>query len=364
MAITIPLRALLPYALGAATYLFRLLLPEVPATEPVGAPYVPPFQGGQCETTYNFSFTQIAPNNAPTFYDGTRTRRVDRVDIGNLAYGRIVSIDVGAYNGYVAMLRVGYINSSGAVIYRVASAGGGDYQSVNYLYTDVTFTRSDGSSVDCGNIGNPIPNRPVSDSGVGDSGSPNLDNDDVVQEGIAVTAIPSFLSALLAALQAAKSAADALAGVRAIADAIAALADLLNGLKDNADKDKKDKDKNNKEISRHDFGSIRYDGYLRLYPSTGNNEKEALYIDLQLLSIPIYYGKYFGRKSPNFYRFKSLGYISFTSPTFGIIETKEIEFSRLSLNVPANASGFFYHLGLEGDIIGNISAFYIKAKQL
>ena len=362
MAIAIPLRALLPYALGAATYLFRTLLPEAPPTQAVGVPYTPPFLGAQCNTAYNFSFTQTAPPDAPTFYDGTRSRVVDRLDIGNTAYGRVIGVDVGAYGGYAAKLRVAYMNSSGVITYQVASTGGADYGSVIYTYTNVVFTRADGQPDDCGNLSNPIPNKPVSESGVADSGSPNLENNPIVQAGVPVLAIPSFMSALLAALNAAKSASDALAAVRAIAEAIEAIADLLNALKDKADKDKKKDDPNNKEITRNDFGSIRFDGYLRLYPSTGTNEREAIYIDLQLLSIPIWYGKYFGRSSPNFYRFKSLGYISFTSPTFGIIETKEIEFSRMSLNVPSNASGFFYHLGLEGDIVGNISAFYQKPK--
>ena len=354
MAIAIPLRALLPYALGAATYLFRLLLPESPPTEPVGTPYNPPFAGGQCAGIryfINVSVTQPRVGRTATTEN----------DYQFSAFGAITNVQVAFNSGGSPSLFFTGKDSTGA-IFNSSSAIPNLLSNEAFVVNSITLVRADGSSTECGNVGNPTPTKPISETGVADSGSPNLDNDDVVQEGIAVTAIPSFLSALLAALQAAKSAADALAGVRAIADAIAALADLLNGLKDNADKDKKDKDKNNKEISRHDFGSIRYDGYLRLYPSTGNNEKEALYIDLQLLSIPIYYGKYFGRKSPNFYRFKSLGYISFTSPTFGIIETKEIEFSRLSLNVPANASGFFYHLGLEGDIIGNISAFYIKAK--
>lgn len=354
MSIAIPLRALLPYALGAATYLFRLLLPEAPPSQPVAAPYTPPFTGGQCAGIRYYINVSVTQPRV-----GRTGETLNQVEFS--AFGAITNVSV-AFNGSGSVtLYYSGKDSTGAVVNQ-SPAIPNLFSNEAFVVNSITLVRADGSSTECGNVGNPAPAKPISETGIADSGSPNLDNDDVVQEGIAVTAIPSFLSALLAALQAAKSAADALAGVKAIADAIAALADLLNGLKDNADKDKKDKDKNNKEISRHDFGSIRYDGYLRLYPSTGNNEKEALYIDLQLLSIPIYYGKYFGRKSPNFYRFKSLGYISFTSPTFGIIETKEIEFSRLSLNVPANASGFFYHLGLEGDIIGNISAFYIKAK--
>lgn len=358
MSIAIPLRALLPYALGALEYLLRPLLAPAPITQPVAAPYTPPFAGGQCADLYNVTVRRYyTRTNSGELDNGTLTLTV-RGPITGTGFRQIGQNGNGkTYEWFISC-------QGGANIQQVSTIGdfGGNIIASGRAPIE-NIVRQDGASSDsCGNVANPNTANPTSSTGLADSGSPNLDNDDVVQAGVPVIAIPSFLSALLAALQAAKSAADALAGVRAIADAIEALADLLNGLKDNADKDKKEKDKNNKEISRHDFGSIRYDGYLRLYPSTNVSDKEATYIDLQLLSIPVWYGKYFGTRSPNFYRFKSLGYISFTSPTFGIIETKEIEFSRMSLNVPANASGFFYHLGLDGAIVGNVSAFYIKAK--
>lgn len=362
MAITIPLRALLPYALGALDYLFRQLLPPASPSVPVGSSYTPPFVGGQCPVIYRVILECFAT------IDGVEGSYVGQADFNNPGFTgaitgagfELVSTSANGTKTYGWYI----LTHGGTNKYQITSTGRLDYQSqptsgrVNILL----IQRKDGQPDNCGNVSNPTPTKPVSDSGIADSGSPNLENNPIVQAGIPVLAIPSFMSALLAALNAAKSASDALAAVRAIAEAIEAIADLLNALKDKADKDKKKDDPNNKEITRNDFGSIRFDGYLRLYPSTGTNEREAIYIDLQLLSIPIWYGKYFGKSSPNFYRFKSLGYISFTSPTFGIIETKEIEFSRMSLNVPSNASGFFYHLGLDGDIVGNISAFYQKPK--
>lgn len=347
MAITIPLRALLPYALGALEYLLRPLLAPAPQSVPVGQPYFPPFTGGQCVgISYRWRVTMALNGD----YSNPFVFEANRVGAITQPYARPLDGGLGA---------AGYFSLQWTESERVS---GSNYDPSRAVWNFQVLGRVDNQPDNCGDTPNPNPNPPVSNSGLADSGSPNLDNSPIVQSGIPVLAIPSFMSALLAALNAAKSASDALAGVRAIAEAIEAIADLLNALKDKADKDKKKDDPNNKEITRHDFGSIRFDGYLRLYPSTGTNEREAIYIDLQLLSIPIWYGKYFGRSSPNFYRFKSLGYISFTSPTFGIIETKEIEFSRMSLNVPPNASGFFYHLGLEGDIVGNISAFYQKPK--
>ena len=355
MAITIPLRALLPYALGALEYLLRPLLAPAPVTQPISPPYTPPFTDGQCSGVgyrVQYQWSQVSDVDGTIFFNNSSAEAQ--------LTGAIVSVlPANKKNGdSVNGVKIKHTDGSATQI----TGHGFQGTSTSTTISNVIVTRMTGIGT-CGDTPNPNPSTvPPSTNGLGDSGSPNLENNPIVQAGIPVLAIPSFMSALLAALNAAKSASDALAAVRAIAEAIEAIADLLNALKDKADKDKKKDDPNNKEITRNDFGSIRFDGYLRLYPSTGVNEREAIYIDLQLLSIPIWYGKYFGKNSPNFYRFKSLGYISFTSPTFGIIETKEIEFSRMSLNVPSNASGFFYHLGLEGDIVGNISAFYQKPK--
>ena len=358
MSILLPLRALLPYVIAALPYLLRQVLPPAPSTISISIPSVLPFNGGQCPVSYYPIFTMQYSNGTTQIYNqvveagqrvsGPLPALAGVVEIGTLDVpSGLTSIRTAIWANYLAVY------------------GGGSRSSPPYPVSGrVAWFRVDGGTDDCGSLPNSNPPIAPSTSGLADSANPNLDDSEIVQAAIPALAIPSFASALLAALQAAKSASDALAGIRAIADAIESMVNLLNGLKDNVDKDNKEKDKNNKEISRYDFGSIRYDGYLRIYPSTGSNEREAAYIDLQLLSIPVHYGKYFGKQSPNFYRFKSLGYISFVSPSFGTIETIEIKFSRMSLNVPANASGFFYHLGLEGDIIANVSAFYVKAKQL
>lgn len=352
--IVLPLAALAAYALGGLDYLRRQLLPPAPVSDGVVAAYTPPFTGGQCSGIryyINVSVTQPRVNRTG--------ETLNQIEFS--AFGAITDVRVAFNSGGSPSVFFTGKDSVGSV-FNGSNAIPNLLSNEAFVVNSISLVRADGQTTECGNIPNPNQPIPTPIDGLAESGEPNLDNDDVVKEGIAVIAIPSFLSALLAALQAAKSAADALSAIKSIANAIETLVDLLNGLKDNADKDKKEKDKDNKEISRHDFGSIRYDGYLRLYPSSATNKKESVYIDLQLLSIPINYGKYFGKKSPNFYRFRSLGYISFTSPTFGVIETIEIKFSRMSLNVPPNASGFFYHLGLDGSVIGNISAFYKEAK--
>lgn len=361
--IVLPLLALGAYALGGLDYLRRLLLPPAPSTTGVSAPYVPPFLGGQCAgTTYNFTYTRTVVSS-PFGGEGTSVDET-RTDLGNTVIGPIRGIEYGIYEGYSNFR----ILHSGGIL--VAKSGGGKYPAnsaygpTSYSFSNIVFTPESGQPNNCGNLENPNASPSPSTDGLADSGSPNLDNSDVVLAGLPVVAIPNFLPALLAALNAARQALNALDAIKSIADAIEAISDLLKNLKDGLDKDKEKDDEGNKEISRYNFGSISSDGYLRLYPASGLQKKKAVYLDLQVLSFPIGYGKYFGRKSPHFYRFKSLGHIAFTSPTFGVMEVRSIEFSRTSFPIPDNATGFYYHLGLDGAIVANASGYYQEIKKV
>lgn len=339
---------------------FLRSIPSLFAPKPSGlsAPYTPPFLGGQCDTAYRFSFTQITPDGSPNFVDGSRVRRVDRVDIGNIAYGRIIGIDIGSYNGYVAMLRVGYISSSGVVSYRIASSGGGDYQSVNYVFTDVSFIREDGSSVDCGNIGNPDPPPSIADDGLFSPNNPLIGDENGVVNPASIVLAPAFPLALVgailagysAALAAAKAALDALEAVKKIADALDSLKKLWEKLQEFLDEWEKNRPKK-RDVVRQTYGQIIGDGTLDFFPSN-NTKFQAIQLDVVITAVPIGLGKYFGESSPSRYRYKELGYIAFYSVNQGVLEVHPIEFKRTSFQIPELAVGFIYHLGLNNQIRG------------
>lgn len=205
------------------------------------------------------------------------------------------------------------------------------------------------------------PTTPVSDSGLPISSPPDIDTNGLkIIEGAPLVTLPNLGAALAAAIAAARAAADALAIGNAIADAFEALKPLLEKI--NEDAEDRDRD-GKKDYIRYQFGAISRDGFLRLYPTSETNSYKAEQLDISILSIPIGYGKYFGNLSPNFYRFKELGYIAFVSPTFGIMEYREVEFSRMSLTVPSGAIGFYYHLGLDGAILGNAWGYYSQKQE-
>jgi hypothetical protein len=323
----------------ALDYWKRVLLPPAPTASPVTEPYTPPFTGGQCSNGYqvNISFNQ-KPSNVRTspFSMGSTTARISGVSTFNTSSNGTAGIVVSSSSGNLTF----QVNSSFASDFRVES-----------------LVRNGGLPDNCGDLPNPDVGEPISGSGLAETGQfPDLEDDAVpVYEGSPLVAVPSFASILAAALAAAKAAATALEAIGKIADALSAIGKLLDRLREFLDGEEEPK---NRSIFRYDFGSIEEDGFLRLYPFVNLAEFRAEMIDLQFLSIPTYYGKYFGNKSPNFYRFKELGYIAFVSPTFGILSQVPLEFGRCSIPIPEDSIGFFFHLGLEGGIIANVSAFY------
>ena len=343
---------------------FLRSIPSYFAPKPAGlsAPYTPPFTGGQCNTIYRFSFTQTAPSNAPTFYDGTRTRRVDRLDIGNSTGGRVTGIDVGSYNGYVTMLRVGFIDSSGNQAYRIASTGGGDYQSVAYTYTDVSFVRLDGSSIECGNLPNPTPPPSISDDGLFKPTNTYItDSNDVVNESAIVLApalplvlVAAITGGYMAAMAAAKAALDALEAIKKVAEGLEALKKLWDKLQEFLDEWEKTRPKK-RDITRQTYGQILGDGALDFF-APNSKKVEAIQLDIVVTSIPSTRGKYFGNLSPHRYRYgqylseRELGYIAFYSVNQGILEVHSIQFKRTTLEIPKLAVGFIYHFGLDNQI--------------
>ena len=349
-----PAFKLAPYALGGLDYLRKLLFPPAPPTIPAAAPFTPPFTGGQCT---NLSYTAI-------FRATQRGQPIQTRPVG-WANGKLLSIELfNVGSSFGCGFRLTIQSADGSLSYPQTSTL--DYGDIP-TYT-VAIAVAGGGTDSCGNIPNPNPSLPIADDGIGDSTPPNLDAAPIIIEAVPPIILPSFAAALAAALAAARNALDALDAIKAVARAIEALSDLLN--KKNAEENKKEKEKKeNQDTIRYEFGSIQRDGFLRLYPDSNLVKYVAQQLDISFITIPPYLGKYFGKFSPNYYRYKptsnlisSLGYISFVSPTFGILSTHHLEFRRTSIKVPENSIGFYYHLGLNGALTANAFVFYTKPK--
>jgi len=324
-------------------YLRRQLLPSVPTTSPVSEPYTPPFTGGQCAIPYTVKIMVTdKQTNVESVFD---TRGVNGAITGAEVFDDVPN----------NVLRL-TITSSSAPLVKFANKN---------FYKNLRLGEiiPQGGALDnCGNLPNPNGAPIISQDGLADSPAIETDDDSPVVQGAPIVPYNPITAALAALLAALKLASDVKDAIDFLGDMLKKIGESIDGIKDWLDDKEKNPD-SGKDVKRHDYGSIRKDGFLRLYPDGSVSGFKPDYLDLQLLSIPIGYGKYFGNLSPNFYRFRSLGYISFVSPTFGNLETVEIEFSRKSINVPPNAYGFFYHLGLEDIIRANVSIFYLVDKE-
>lgn len=374
--------------IGGIDYLFKLLFPPVPSTVPLSQPYTPPFTGGQCLVQYRITYNIDFP-------DGTRFQTNNQIVLN------------GAFSG-VKFLPSSPSNPNSGLHFISQSGEAKNFITNNpdFKIIIVSVIRVDNLTDSCGNLPNPIPPSPIGGSGLPSSPSPvlypppNNPNNNwfpliagiaavagtaltaatAAAAATAATAITAATAAATAATAAIASApngstiqqqsqsqkfnADALVGV---AQVLAEIAKQINELEKEvrkvktkeADKEKDDAEK----VIRYDFGSANKDGFIKLYPESNPDRFKATFIDLQIFNIPIGYGKYFGEKSPHLYKYQSLGQIHFVSPTFGILESREVDFVRLSLNVPDNCFGFFYHFGLNGIISANLSGFYTKTEQ-
>jgi len=320
-----------------------------PDTEPIQQPFTPPFTGGQC--------------------DGGRYTAVVRVDwINTLNNAQSTTINVpfsvggqvplfGAISGVTATLEapdMGYSvklqhkDSVGNPANRIVFEGFGGIKS-GLTAAILSVARIDGAD-SCGDLPNPNPPISIPSSGLAQSAPPDLQDSELLSQGIVPLNLAAILAAALAALRVATT----------IAEAVAALADALEAIKKAIDKLlPKERDKN-KSFFRYVYGGIEKDGFLRFYGDVSNQGFEAVYLDILFTNIPSGYGKYFGTLSPNRYIYNRLGYIAFVSPSLGVMEVRELEFPRQSFSVPRDSIGFFYHLGLDGVIKANASAIYEK----
>lgn len=353
---------MIPLAAAAAglAYLRRALLPDAPSASAVSEPYTPPFAGGQCTFAYR-GILDVRVSTNPSqrlIYSWGSGGSGSFIAVGSnpptsswsafTISGKIntVTFDLSGstYRFFVNGIHVASRASAGGAVTSVNIAG---------------LVPASGGADNCGDLPNLNPAPPIPSDGLADAPPPNLSSDPDLVMGAPLVTIPSVGALIAAAAAALSAAASTAAGLVALMNAIKAIGDALDKLKEwLEDKDKDDDTK--KTLRRHDYGSIKKDGFLRLYPNGEGNGFEPKYIDLQMLSIPISYGRFFGNLSPNFYRFQSLGYIAFVSPTFGVLSVHEIEFSRCSMTVPANAFGFFYHLGLDDTLRANVSMFYLQ----
>lgn len=328
---------------------FLRSIPGLIAPKPttVGAPYNPPFSGGQSVGVSYRLRVDIYKD------DGTRYSGYP-IEFNRL--GRINPfIKTNTYNGQLATPTDNYQLWWD---YPNEQFSGSNFEAEWKNVVLTVLGRTDGLPDTGGNAPNPNPNPSIADDGLFNPTNPLIANDDGVVNSSAIVLAPAFPLALVAAvlagytaaMQAAQAAASALEAIKKIAEGLEALKDLWEKLKEFLNEWEKNRPKKRDTI-RQTYGQLVGDGALDFFPSN-NQRYQSVQLDIVITTIPIGFGKYFGSFSPHRYRYKELGYIAFYSTTQGILELRTLEFKRTTLEIPKLAVGFIYHLGLNDRIKG------------
>lgn len=341
---------LIPYALQGLDYLRRSVLGSPPTTTGTGTPYTPPFIGGQCSTLYTLNVTAKQISNGQRISFGNQfvngpvqsiTPFTNNPTLGNGITIRAAGVDT-VVNGNAAFFE--------------------DFRAENPI-------RYDGQPDNCGNVPNPNPTPPISSDGIATSDPPDFSGAAV--NGI-VTGTALAADGTAAAGEdgqddftdaGALAPTDIAGAIGKIAAGLSKVLFLLQKINELIDLLKKLFNKDNKSSFSYNFGNLRYDGFIRLQSEPPTASITPLYLDLQATAIKVGASKYFGEKSPNYYNREPIGYIHFVSPTFGVLSTHEIRFSRTSIPIPSLAYGFFYHMGLDGVNRANATGFYLKQEE-
>jgi hypothetical protein len=340
---------LIPYALRGLDYLRRAILGEPPATSGVSEPYIPPFTGGQCYTSYNVTYS-VPRSDGGFLVSGATTVVVGRI-VGSYKNG-------GEYGLETQNTPSGAINRVSFGISAIATG----------VQID-SLSRVDGSPDNCGDLPNPNPTPSPASDGLAFSEPPDFTSSAVtgIVDGTAAVAdgseeiiddgLDDFTEAgELAPTNIGGALAKLASGLFKVLELLAILNDILELLK-------KLTNSGNKSSFSYDFGNLRFDGFIRIQSEPPTSNISPLHLDLQVTAVKVGISRIFGEKSPNYYYREPVGYIHFVSPTFGVLSSHQIRFNRTSIPIPPLAYGFFYNLGLDGTNRANATGFYLKQEE-
>ena len=327
-----------------------------PKPVPLGAPYTPPYTGGQCPTSYHIRVQGRVyfPNGG---LRGTIAEILSVPTNWNLVTKQGAITDVSPFNSPSTNGgQTGFKYTANGVQGFFGVGGYGDGTTI--IIDGVQVVRTDGLPDNCGDLNNPVPPPPIADDGLFNPQNPAIgDNNGNVNQSAIVLApalplvlVSAILAGYSAAMAAAAAASDALAAIKKIAEGLDALKTLWEKLKEFLDEWEKNRPKK-RDVVRQTYGRILGDGALDFFPNN-NTKFKAIQLDVVITNIPVGFGRYFGSLSPSRYRYKELGYIAFYSANQGILEVHSIQFKRTSYQIPELAVGFIYHLGLDEQVKG------------
>ena len=346
-------------ASGVSDFLRSIPSLIAPKPTPLGAPYTPPFTGGQCLTSYAVTYRcfKTTTDGLESGFPDPNPRTVNANGAIKAIYATYGTLT--ASNGYTS---VGLSIDANTDVGLIGSDGSSGTGIISVRGEILSVVRNDGQPDNCGNLSNPTPLPSINNGGLFKPTNLYItDSNDIVNPSAIVLApalplvlVAAITGGYMAAMAAAKAASDALEAVKKIAEGLEALKKLWDKLQEFLDEWEKNRPKK-RDITRQTYGQILGDGALDFF-APNSKKVEAIQLDIVVTSIPATRGKYFGNLSPHRYRYgqylsdRELGYVAFYSVNQGILEVHSIQFKRTTLEIPKLAVGFIYHFGLDEQI--------------
>lgn len=340
----IPLIPVAALALGALSTLSLLAIQNLlqdrsfdddPVLSPPSSqlpPFVPPFVGGQCVgATYviQYRYRQINSDGS-VFLERFNTFSNSNIYRGDIASITVVSLKNGdSVNG----VRVAHRDSSGNRIFANVPVGNTFFTGDSVL-SDVQVQRTGGLPDNCGDV--PNPNDPIPPSVGGGNLAPLPDDDpELVYAGAIVAPALGYLATLAAIAAAIKAAADTLDGIKKIGEAIDELRKLL-------EENEKEKPKN-RTLWNSPWVSLSVDGGIFIpLNQIGDVKLYPYQIQIEIEAFPSTCSRRLGIASPSFAHEEPIGWVFPRSANFGYSESVAIRFLRNSISINQDTNGISY----------------------
>jgi len=333
-------------------------LDDASTTAPIAPPFAPPFSGGQCPVAYNISFDYFVERD-PIGLSLTLNGNVIGGFSGDGTFGALGSPIVTRPTESTWDIRIP-CRSFGGVSYERSIASGGTSNVVDVRITRFEVSRTDGLPDNCGDLPNPNPPFPLSanafSSGNGDDGT----DGEIVYAGLPVLSAAALVAALKLLAEAIAAAADALEGVRKIGEALKGIIDLIDELLNG----KKEKDKENPKNRRYSVGAWRamttIDGLIPTTAITLDGKIALPYkVQVVIKEFPNTSSRILGVLSPSLsIDSLPLFYLLLQEDDFGISAVKTIRTLNSSTSIPPFHRGVFWNFRLNPQMEGKYRLFY------
>lgn len=351
--------AALQYSLDRLADLTNFLgLADKPDTDPIQEPFTPPFTGGQCVgALYRLSIKWTDSRGQIYAVFGGENGAGGFSEPAESTVRSSGAIVVGAISGISNAVDIGggvwRVTINGVTVQYFPTQPPSNFQ-ISQIY------RVDGGTDNCGDLPNPNPEFPPAYGALVSENPDDGEGGELVYAGLPVLSVAGVLAALRAIAEGIAVIGDVLNGIRQIGEAIKQISDLLKEIFDG----KKDDDKAKPKYRRYAVGEwyrlSTIDGFIPATPITlGGVEAIPYKVQIVVEEFPSTSSRVLGVSSPSIsIDTLPLFYLLLQEDDFGVTAVKPIRTLNSSTSIPPFHRGIFWNFRLNPSINAKYRFFY------